>query len=196
MIIFYCIVNVIYFKKWYLILLMSQFRFLTNIRMYFMHLISLYFIHAKHKPHFLLSYMYLNYVLIFLSYYEFVSLWCLFIIIIWFCLKSMHQNLNHTKTLHRNGIFIIHKHTLWFVLQQHCLQSCLLDIVLRTGSAPPSLESQLICSMTVWVLVNLNRFTRWWQLSRLCVLWKLCALSVISSLIDRMKCTIKKLFIR
>lgn len=36
-----------------------------------------------------------------------------------------------------------------------------LDIVLRTGSAPPSLESQLICSMTVWVLVNLNRFTRW-----------------------------------
>lgn len=57
--------------------------------------------------------------------------------------------------------FFIHKHTLWFVLQQHCLQSCLLDIVLRPGSAPPSLESQLICSMTVWVLVNLNRFTRW-----------------------------------
>lgn len=170
MIIFYCIVNnVIDFLKWYLILLKSQFRFLTNIRMHFMHLISLYFIHAKHKPHFLLSYMYLNYVLIFLSYYEFVSLWCLFIIIIWFCLKSMHQNLNHTKTLHRNGIFIIHKHTLWFVLQQHCLYTCIqscLDIVLRSGSAPPSLESQLICSMTVWVLVNLNRFTRWWQSSK------------------------------
>lgn len=177
---------------------MSQFRFLANIRMYFMHLISLYFIHAKHKPYFLLSY--LKNVLIFLSFYTFVSLWCLFIMIIWFCLKSMHQNLNHTKTLHRNGIFIIHKHTLWFVLQllQHCLYTCIqccLDIVLRSGSAPPSLESQLICSVTVWVLVNLNRFTRWWQLSRLiCVLWKPCALSVISSLIDRMKCTIERLF--
>lgn len=155
--------------------------------MYFMHLISLYFIHAKHKPYFLLSY--LNNVLIFLSYYEFVSVWCLFIIIIWFCLKSMHLNLNYTKTLHRNGIFIIHRHTLRFILQQHCL-----DIVLRSGLAPPSLESQLICSMTVWDLVNLNRFTRWWQLSRLCVLRKPCALSVISSLIGRMKCTIERLF--
>lgn len=51
--IFYCIVNVIDFLKWYLILLKSQFRFLTNIRMYFMHLISLYFIHAKTQTTFL-----------------------------------------------------------------------------------------------------------------------------------------------
>lgn len=162
--------------------------------MYFMHLISLYFIHAKTQTTFL------TLIHVFKLCFD-------ILIILWICIFMMSIDYNNMILFKEYASEFesyqnIAPERYFYYTQTHLMVRfttalstvMFLDIVLRTGSAPPSLESQLICSMTVWVLVNLNRFTRWWQLSRLCVLWKLCALSVISSLIDRMKCTIERLF--
>lgn len=68
---------------------------------------------------------------------------------------------NHTKILHWNVIlFIDTPYGLQLFNSIVDIQPCL-DIVCiasRSGSAPPCLQSQLICSLSVWVQVNLNRF--------------------------------------